>query len=171
MRRAGARLGDVLHAQHCLALRHRVAGLADGGQPRVELVGGNRLAETGVGLVDSVPDAVDLLACECAGGDDGRIADEGHAILDALADLGFRLGAFHEVPLIQHDDVAAHRLRPQACAAGLVGQAGQAVTRLARRRRGRWRASRGRSRSTHPRRPAFAGAGPLCRRCARCRRG
>ena len=128
MRRAGARLGNVLHAQHCLALRHRVAGLADGRQPRVELVGGNRLAETGVGLVDGVPDAVDLLACECAGGDDGRIADECHAVLDALADLGFRFGAFHKIPLVQHDNHGASALgRKARHALVLVGQANRAV--------------------------------------------
>ena len=105
-----------------------MAGLADGRQPRVELVGGNRLTETGVGLVDSVPDAVDLLACECAGGDDGRIADEGHAVLDALADLGFRLGAFHEVPFVQHDDHGTSALgRKARHALVLVGQTDRAV--------------------------------------------
>ena len=62
VRRARARLRHVLHTQNGLAVAHRVPALADAGEPRVQLVRGDGLAEVLVRPVDGLPDAVDLLA-------------------------------------------------------------------------------------------------------------
>ncbi len=79
-------------------------------QPAIELSRGKGGGVVGEGLLDSLPHALDALARERRDGDHGRIADEHELVLQIEAHLLLCLGAFDDIPFVEHHDERAATL-------------------------------------------------------------